>query len=130
MKLKMIDTRIFDTLNRISTKIKNIRWYNKFTNDLRTQTDTAPRKYRNIGPMLRFLSECHLVTWPNFLSELLCCDQSAKVALLDYVTPIFYQTEVGAHDPIFIAEKGPIKLAHTIQSSLRFFIYDKNLVHV
>ena len=30
---------------------------------------------------------------------------AGEFPLLDYVTPIFYRTEVGAHDPIFIADK-------------------------
>ena len=38
---------------------------------------------------------------PDFLSELLCVTMAGKVPLLDYVTPIFYRTEVSAHGPNF-----------------------------
>ena len=37
----------------------------------------------------------------HFLSELLCVTIAGEVSLLDDVTPIFYQTEVSAHGPIF-----------------------------
>ena len=40
-------------------------------------------------------------TRPNFLSELLCVTMAGEVPALDYVTPIFYRTEVSAHGPIF-----------------------------
>ena len=40
----------------------------------------------------------------DFLSELLCVTMAGEVTLLDYVTLIFYQTEVSAHEPIFLSK--------------------------
>ena len=40
---------------------------------------------------------------PIFLSELLCLTMAGKVPLLDYVTSIFYRTEVSTHELIFLS---------------------------
>ena len=82
-----------------------------------------PRKSRSEGPIfigvilrtrIDFLSQTkhrtyltifhRSVIWrtrPGFLLELFCVTMAGEVPLLDYVTPIFYRTEVGAHGPIF-----------------------------
>ena len=52
---------------------------------------------QNIGPTLRFYRSVIWCTRPDFLSELLCVTMAGKVPLLDYVTPMFYRTEVSAH---------------------------------
>ena len=52
---------------------------------------------------VQFFISVILRTQPDFLSELLCVTMSGEVPLLDYVTPIFYQTEVSAHRPIFLS---------------------------
>ena len=64
----------------------------------------GPTFYRrqNIGPILRFFYRSVIwCTRLDFLLELLCVTMAGEVPLLDYVTLIFYMTEVSAHGPIF-----------------------------
>ena len=56
-------------------------------------SQTKHRTYLTI-----FYRECHLAHTTRFLPEL---TMAGEVPLLDYVTPIFYQTEVSAQGPIF-----------------------------
>ena len=66
----------------------------------RTRTDflsqTKHRTYLTI-----FYRSVIWCTRPDFLSELLCVTMTGGVPLFDYITPIFYRTEVSAHGPIF-----------------------------
>ena len=55
---------------------------------------------------------CHDFYWsviwrtrPDFQSESLCLTMAGEASLLDYVTLIFFRTEVNAHGLIFIADK-------------------------
>ena len=45
------------------------------------------------------------LTQPNFLMELLCVTMAGEALLLDYITLIFYWTEVRAHRPILFYRK-------------------------
>ena len=62
--------------------------------------------------------EDRLIIYQNYCTVTM----AGKVPLLDYVTLSFNRTEVGTHDPIFVADK---------QSDVRFdFLLDQKLAHV
>ena len=87
----------------------------------RTRTDFLSHT-KNQTYLAIFYQSVILRTRPDFLSELLCLTMAGEVPLLDYITPIFYWTEVSAHGPIFY--RRPI-----VERKGRFIIRPKFSAH-